>query len=322
MSKLPLEYSHLVGFNEDLERLKTLFLKGKLPPVLLFHGRDSIGKSLFVSKLCAYLVCEEKKACGKCGNCLSLKQNKNPSVLFLNNEDKLISVEEALQVKSHLLTASGARDTPRIIFIRDVERLSEQSTNKLLTSFEDLPPFSYVFLTTGSRYSLMQTLLSRCVPYFLKPPSLDESFSCAKKYLLSEGKKSELSSPEEEKIKALIKLTRGAIGQVLSLLSEDSGSRRDLTKIFYDQIHERNYNVLYELIETLKKDKTLSLEEILTAKEVAINQAYKSRLSENDNSLNLKHLEEKRALLKMFRSCVLDKKIKLNKGLILESLLV
>ena len=322
MSRLPLEFSDLVGFQSEEESFKALLSQKKLPPVLLFYGRESIGKSLFVAKLCALLLCEKNEACGLCESCLSLKQNKHRSVLFLNNEAPLISVEEALQVKRHLTTTPGSQKHPRLVFIRDVDRLSEQSTNKLLTVFEDLPPHTYVFLTTGKRYCLLKTLLSRSVAFLLKPPSNSDSLALLKNYFQFLKPQESFSNAICHGLEDQLLETRGAVGNVYKSLSKGIDIKETLPELFFTIMQSSNYGDIYEFVEKVKKDQSYSLEDILLAGHIALNRSYRKLILDNEPSSEaLALLKAKKVSLKALQKNIIDRKIKLNKGLVLESLL-
>lgn len=276
MTDNPLDYSQLGQTNPDAFYLESLVSQERLPPTLLFHGRGSLYKSLVVAKLCAFLVCKIKKACGECHNCLALKQDRHPSVLFIDNKERLISVEDTLSIKRHLASSSGSPSDPRIVFIRDVERLSEQSTNKLLKIFEELIPFSFVFMTTERRNALLETLLSRSVAYFLKNTQEKEHHFT-------------------EKV-------------------------QKLALIFREKAH-RHYTEVFELCDELKKDSQLSLEEIIEAQELALNQNYRALL-QGETLQAADNLLRKRKHIVLLRKTILDQKIKLNKALVLESLFI
>lgn len=322
MTRSSLDFSSLVGFEKDFLHLTHLIGKKKLPPIILFHGREAIGKNLFVAKLCSYLVCESKTSCGHCEMCLSFIQNKNPSVLFLDNDNDLIQVSSVSLIKEHLLTCAGGFNSSRIVYIRDAERLSQQSTNKLLTIFEELPSSTYVFLTTGRRYTLLATLRSRCVQYSLNPPSLKESFEHIRnKYLLDHSQESSNKLTSQEALD-LLKQMRGSLGYVIHFLNEKKSLYLDLIKVFFDKTFIDNYENVYELIELLKKDKNYSTEDFIVSKEIALNKAYKEVAFKNNDSFDLSVLAKKRQALQILRKSIMDKKIKLNKAFVLENLLI
>lgn len=322
MTRLPLEFSDMVGFSKEEEQIVQLLREEKLPPVILFYGRDGIGKSLFVAKICAYLLCEKKEACGLCESCLSLKLNKNRDLFFLDQDDPLISVEKAFLIKEHLSTTPASKNFPRLVFIRDADRLTEQSTNKLLTVFEDLPPHTYVFMTTGRRYALLKTLLSRSVAFLLKPPGEEESLSFLAQALRT-LKPGQVSLDEElALLKEKLKKTRGAVGLVFKSLSEETLSSEGLSEALFRQMLQKDYSAHYEFIEGLKKDTSCTQEDILQSSYIALNRLYRASLSSEDScSFPADFFRRKRKTLKTLQSYILDKKIKLNKGLMLESLL-
>ena len=158
-----------------------------------------------------------------------------------------------------------------------MERLSEQSTNKLLKIFEELTPFSFVFMTTERRYALLETLLSRSVPYFLK-------------------------NTEEKEPLFTEKVQKLAI-------------------TFREKAFNSDYTEVFELCDELKKDSQLTLEEIIEAQELALNQTYKALLHKKAPKA-IEKLARKRKHIVLLRKTILDQKIKLNKALVLESLFI
>ena len=322
MSQQSLDTSSLVGYESELEHFKTLYQERKLPSFLLFYGKEGIGKNLFALRLCAYLVCETKRACGQCASCVAFLQNRHPSVYFVDNKESLISVEETSRIKAHLFTSSVKEGVPRVVCIRDAERLSERSTNKLLTSLEDLPSNSYIFLTTGRRSSLLPTLLSRAVSFLLKPLSYERAFKIVREKLSEEN--FVVTKDLEDRVSLLLMEMKGSIGGVLSVLKGGESSFWELSDIFYEHILKSDYLLLYELVEKIKKDKSIPLEDCLIAIEIAINKAYKNLLLKTSSFSQKKVslLDKKRKTLVLLKKHVIDKKIKLNKGLALEGLLL
>ena len=51
MKEQVFDWSSLIGYKKDLEQIKSLIKEKTLPSVMLFHGREGIGKSLFVKKI-------------------------------------------------------------------------------------------------------------------------------------------------------------------------------------------------------------------------------------------------------------------------------
>ena len=82
-----------------------------------------------------------------------------------------------------------------------------------------------------------------------------------------------------------------------------------------------DYTEVFELCDELKKDSQLTLEEIIEAQELALNQTNKALLHEKATKAIAK-LARKRKHIVLLRKTILDQKIKLNKALVLESLFI
>ena len=326
MKSSSLNWTSLIGYEIESHAIEKLIEEESLPPILLFHGREGIAKSLFVAKVCSYLVCEQGKACGLCSSCVQLKNDCYPNLLFFDASTKQISGQEIKSIKDHLLTLGGQKSSThkykssRLLFIKDVENLSTQSINKLLKIFEELPSHSYIFLSTSCRFSLLPTLRSRCVERLLMPPSREQSLDFLNSNH-SGATEDILNKADKEKAKELLELSRGSIGLALKWLKDKSSSYK-LIEIFTKQAFVDSYKKNHDLVDQIKKDKSYSLEDILLAKEIALNKVLKDSVLNEENSNQQKILSKKRRELKKIKDIVINKKIKLNKAFVLESLLL
>ena len=155
ISENPLQYE-LLGHDDLLVRVSNLVKTERLPPVILFHGRDGIGKRLLLTKIVQTLLCESKDACGKCSSCQKVLFGNHPDFLLMDPEVKTLKLDDAKNIQDHL-SLSTSKDSKRIVVISDVERLNVQAVNRLLKTFEEPPENVVILMSTGSLRSILDT---------------------------------------------------------------------------------------------------------------------------------------------------------------------
>lgn len=172
-------WSPLIGFEDDLVRLQKLYEAGSLPQVLLFLGREGIGKSIFLARLLAGLYCEGGLGCGDCGPCQELLDGSFRELLWLDPASKF-KTEHVRQVQEHFSLSAGRgfgessqRPAARIAVMIDVDRCTDQAANQLLKTLEEPQGGMFVFMTSSKPRQILETILSRAVRWQLRPPPVE-----------------------------------------------------------------------------------------------------------------------------------------------------
>jgi len=157
--------------------LKTAFEQGRFPQMLLLDGLAGVGKKLLAMDL-AKMLCENSaepviwltpidgkaedrdtklKIESKVAE-LSQKFAENPFYTGYITESAIISVGMVQYLlRNFTLKAAGNR----AVIITNADLMNEEAANKLLKTFEEVPPNTYFILTANSRYSLLPTVRSR-----------------------------------------------------------------------------------------------------------------------------------------------------------------
>jgi DNA polymerase-3 subunit delta' len=163
--------------------LKSAFEEGRFPQMLLLDGEAGCGKKRLAIDL-AKMLCERSSEPviwltpidGKAedrdtpakidANVSSLSQKfmQNPFHIGYITESALISVGMVENLlKNFELKAHGNR----AVIITNADLMNEQAANKLLKTFEEVPPNTYFILTANSRHSLLPTVRSRSACFFV-----------------------------------------------------------------------------------------------------------------------------------------------------------
>ncbi|MDR2580309.1 MAG: hypothetical protein LBC85_04875 [Fibromonadaceae bacterium] len=172
-----------MGFNMPAQMmpvwgaLKNAFEQGRFPQMLLLDGPAGIGKKLLATEL-AKMLCEHSSELviwltpidGKAEDRdtpakidskvteLSQKFIQNPFHIGYITESAIISVGMVLHLLQNFTLKAGGN---RAVIITNTDLMNEEAANKLLKTFEEVPPNTYFILTANSRYSLLPTVRSR-----------------------------------------------------------------------------------------------------------------------------------------------------------------
>ena len=293
MSVKNLTWQHLIGFETEQSSLNTITQEKKLASVILFHGPEGIGKNIFVTRLCAQLLCIDRSACGVCSSCSHILNDSHPNLLTLDANFQQVSAKEIKNIKDHLSTFTSESGSKRILFIKDAEALTEQSMNKLLKVFEEISENCHIFLSSSRRFSLLPTIRSRCVEQLLSPPKLEQSMSfLVNKYPNIPGV--DFSPPSSKELQELLDFSRGSIGLVIQWLN-DKLSSYELMKEILNHGHSNDYEKTHKFIDKAKRSNSHTLEKIVQATELALNKQLKeaSQKSEDKQTLQLLFKKEK-----------------------------
>ena len=162
----------------------------RFPQMLLLDGSDGIGKKLIAMDL-AKILCEQSnepliwlipldgeakdrdtlaKVDARIAE-LSQKFIKNPFHIGYITDSAMISVGMVENLmKNFELKASGNR----VVIITNADLMNEPSANKLLKTFEEVPPNTYFILTATSRHLLLPTIRSRSTCFSVPSASKGE----------------------------------------------------------------------------------------------------------------------------------------------------
>lgn len=307
-------------FPEDhatLSALKTAQKNLRFPPVILFEGREGIGKKACATFAAALSICSNSQACGSCSECQALLRLEHPEIKFFSGDEKF-TTEMATELQEHieiLPEPAPSRETYRLVLLENAERMTVQAANRLLKALEEPHLKARIFLTTQSAADLPATVLSRCVRLPVQALSLDAAMKIAR-ILSSETICPEILEAELTKVafapwKWLSNRSQRDKGSELADLIENILSNTRLDAAAVIQFCEEHF----------RKDNT-DTTRLINAVELALGATYKNRLANDRDSVpNIELIKERRALLSEIRRQASRNKIHLNTQLAAESLL-
>lgn len=219
----PGNFSEILGQNHIKLTLQNEILANKLGHSYLFCGPRAVGKTTTARILAKAINCTNRKEkefepCGKCNNCLSIKQGSNLDVLEIDaaSNTGIDNVRENI-ISFSRLSPSAAKY--KVFIIDEVHMLSTQAFNALLKIMEEPPSYVVFILCTTEIQKVPGTIISRCERFDFKKISLSETVA-----KLTQIAAKEKVSIDKEVLEAVAKKAAGYMrdaeslfGQILSI---------------------------------------------------------------------------------------------------------
>jgi DNA polymerase III subunit delta' len=266
----------LFGLRENFEFLKDLYIKDKLPKVLMLSGKKGCGKSTLINHIMFYIFDQDNY--NKKTNVL------NPNSVFYNHflNDiftniiylsgsffKNVKIEDIRDLKKKIYQTSIS-DKPRFVILDDVELFNNNSLNALLKIIEEPAKNNYFLLINNKSKPLIETILSRSLEI---------------KIILNEDKRINIINSLINKftIDPVIepsssRLTPGHFLKFNYIFNEN--------KIFLDQDYMKNLSILLNLYK--KKKETIFIDVILFLTNSYFNNIKNKKTLNNDKIIEYK----------------------------------
>ena len=161
--------SHLFELNDRFDFLKDLYIKNKLPNVLMLSGQKGLGKSTLINHLLFYIFDKNNYDVknynfdNKTSFYNQFLSNIFSNIIYLSGSDfKNIKIEDIRNLKSKILKTT-ILNKPRFIIFDDVEVFNNNSLNALLKILEEPSINNYFVLINNLSNPLIDTIKSRCL---------------------------------------------------------------------------------------------------------------------------------------------------------------
>lgn len=150
------------------------YQKNKGHHALLLHSKWDNGAEVLIHSIMQWLMCSRPrgiKHCNICYNCQLMKIGHHPDYYKLgyDNNTRAIGID-IIRACIDLIYNYARQSKVKIIFIKYVECLTEQSVNALLKVLEEPPSNTYFFFISTEGNKIPITLLSRCIQWSIISP--------------------------------------------------------------------------------------------------------------------------------------------------------
>lgn len=299
-----------VGFEKDKILLRDLVREERLPTVILFEGKSGIGKSSLLFYLAALHFCETQDACGHCPACQRVATNQDPDLLLVKGEGDTLKVSAISDIGEFLSYAPQAKTKAarRIVLIVDAENLTIAAVNKLLKTLEEPSPSARIFISSSRMRQLLPTLLSRCVHWHLRPPSLEQVEALVLKKF--PNIKNQISI---EQLREVIHRYGHSPGKVFGFL--ERGLHHEAGR---DLLQCKKVGEVLSFADTFRQEEW-KLADFLPEFEYALNKMYRDSYVSNDRSA-LGNMTARRSYLRELKTLVNKQKIAVNTQMAIETL--
>ena len=149
---------------ERIERyLKNSIARGRLNSAYLFFAGILQDKEKTALNFAKAIECEKEDfPCNTCENCLKIESFTHPDVKWLKGEGAVssLAVEEIREIgkEMYFKPYRGKKK----IYIFEIERLNEESSNAFLKTLEEPPEHTILLLIAKSDKEFLPTIVSRC----------------------------------------------------------------------------------------------------------------------------------------------------------------
>ena len=149
--------NNLVGYENYLNNLLTLYKNNKLPNKILLSGKKGIGKSLLIKHF-VYNIFDDQNSK------YLIDKSNHPNVLNIKKKDEKKNIEiDQIREIIKFTNQSSFNNKSRFIIIDESEYLNINSSNALLKSLEEPNYNVYFFLIFNSDLQILDTIKSRCL---------------------------------------------------------------------------------------------------------------------------------------------------------------
>jgi len=287
-------FSEFLGNEKLVAALRGTFRTSRVPHALLFTGPRGVGKYTLARMFAQAANCERliDDFCGECAYCQQISQLADPRKLIEQglaergeSADAATVERVPLILQSHpdvwalvpdpvRLKSPVARPVLRIgqlravrraayfqptgrrrVFILDgAETMRTDVANVFLKILEEPPGSATLILTAPSAYSLLPTIVSRCMQFHFAPLAIAEVETILKSH--SDRKPAEL--------KLAAQLSDGSPGRALEMNVEDAVEKgKTALRILERAAQGQGFAQLFAGTSALAKDRESSFEELL-----------------------------------------------------------
>ena len=140
---------------------------------ILLYGKKGCGKHAFAQQFLSWVLCQNKKAqgpCGECSSCLWLKSDTHPNYVYISTDEDNKKANAKIRIekiRDLLPFVQQTVDGWRVIVIEPAEALNIASSNALLKTLEEPGEKVLIILLAEHYLKLPATIRSRLQHYAL-----------------------------------------------------------------------------------------------------------------------------------------------------------
>lgn len=228
----PKTFNDVVGQEHVIKALINSINSGKIHHTYLLSGTRGIGKTTIARLLNKSLNCENGitiNPCNKCINCHEINHDKFIDFIEIDAASKT-KVEDIKEIIDNI-EYTTSRGRFKIYLIDEVHMLSKYSFNALLKTLEEPPSHVKFILATTNPNKIPNTILSRCLQFYLNAFNPIQIYKQIEKILKLENIKAESLA-----IKLIAKNANGSMRDALNITDQAIAINKKKIKVDTIQI--------------------------------------------------------------------------------------
>ena len=212
----PQNFNQIVGQQHVVNTLVNSINLNRIAHGYLLTGLRGVGKTTAARVFAKTLNCLSPKdnlPCGKCQNCIEIKESRSLDVLELDGASNR-GIDEIREIKE-TVKYPPVSSKYKIFIIDEVHMLTKEAFNALLKTLEE-PPENVIFiLATTNAFKIPDTILSRTLRFDFKKFSNNQIYE----HLISLLQKENIEY-EDNAIQIIAKKADGSMRDALSILDK------------------------------------------------------------------------------------------------------
>ena len=216
--------SALVGNARLKEQLQPR-LSGGLGHAYILSGPAGSGKHTLAALLSRALVCSGTgtRPCGSCPDCKKALGGIHPDIITVAplEEGKQLLVDQVREFRADAYIRPNEAQR-KVYVIEQADSMNESGQNAMLKLLEDGPAYAAFLLLAENAGSLLTTIRSRCEEYALAPVTVPEVLGWLER---------QYPKQDPDRLQQAAVDSQGLIGRAVQLMSEESGSLRELEEL-------------------------------------------------------------------------------------------
>lgn len=287
-------FSEFLGNEKIVTALRGALRSSRVPHAVLFTGPRGIGKYTLARMFAQAANCERltDDFCGECATCRQISQLANPQklmeqglaergesadtatvervpLILQTHPDVWVLVPDPVRLKSPVArpmlrigqlravrrAAYFQPSARRRVFILDgAETMRSDVANVFLKILEEPPGSATLILTAPSAFSLLPTIVSRCMQFHFAPLSIPEVETILKSH----------SGPKPSDLKLAAQLSEGSPGLAMEMDLDDAVQKwKTALRILERAAQGQGFAQLFADTSALAKDRESSFEDLL-----------------------------------------------------------
>ncbi|HPS58152.1 MAG TPA: DNA polymerase III subunit gamma/tau [Spirochaetota bacterium] len=170
----PQTFDEVVYQDHVSRTIRNSIKNGRISHAYLFSGPRGVGKTTMARIVAKSLNCIDgptSTPCGKCENCVEIKQGNSFDVIEIDGASNN-GIDNIRELRENVNFAP-AKSRYKIYIIDEVHMVTTAAFNALLKTLEEPPAHVIFIFATTEIHKIPDTILSRCQKYFFKKIPID-----------------------------------------------------------------------------------------------------------------------------------------------------